>query len=381
VAAPRRARNARILAIATGALMGSYWYAVNIAETGHFFGDQSAQQNVTATLHPRSDIVTALGMAVDTLDLSGSRGKDILIYLLAAAIVVMLLVAQGRPRRRAWSWGLLAGALVASPLLMLGLSEHVGRPSLEHLYDKLGDPRGYLGVGSVAASPTIASDTASWFGPAGFLLVTGAAGALAFGRGRAALPRLGLAFALAPIAWFVLVASTLSYNPFLGRFFIFPVALSAALWGVSLRRNAFASAATALAAVTACLALVHYAEKPSGLRLLDGTSLSVWTMPRWQVQSAHDAALAPVLRFFDDRVATHASIALALSDNDFGYPVFGPHIERHVDVVPSGSNAGEVKADWLYASTERAAEVDSACWKTELQSTEGTIFKRSSSCA
>jgi hypothetical protein len=186
---------------------------------------------------------------------------------------------------------------------------------------------------------------------------------------------------MAPVAWFVLVALTLSYNPFLGRFFIFPVALSAVLWGRLLRRPALASAALALAVITSFLSIVHYSEKPSGLRLLDGSSPSVWTMQRWQVQSQHDPALGPVLRFLDEQVATHASIALALGDNGFGYPAFGPHLERHVDVVSTGSNARDVKTDWLYASTQRASQIDSSCWDVELQSSEGSIFRHSARCA
>jgi hypothetical protein len=52
-----------------------------------------------------------------------------------------------------------------------------------------------------------------------------------------------------------------------GRFFVYPVALSAALWGLVLRRRAFAVAAVALAATTAALTLLHFREKPSGLHL------------------------------------------------------------------------------------------------------------------
>jgi hypothetical protein len=188
--------------------------------------------------------------------------------------------------------------------------------------------------------------------------------------------------ALAPLLWFALVALTLSYNPFLGRFFIFPVALSAVLWGRVLRRPPLAAAVGVLAAVTLALALIHYAEKPSGLRLLDrAPTASVWRMPRWEVQSQHDPALAPVLRFIQENVPTHASIALALSDNGFGYPVFGPHLTRNVPLVAGGSNAREVPAQWLYASRDRSGEVDASCWKVVLESPEGSVFRRSAGCA
>jgi Glycosyltransferase family 87 len=371
LAVPRRARAVRLAAVCAGAVAGAYWYIVNLVETHHFFGDQSAQQNVTATLHPRSDIVTAYGVLVDFLDLSGARGKDILIYLIAAAVVAGAVFAVSRSRRAFAIVGL--GAV---PLLILALAEHVGRPSLVHLSNAVHDPRGYLAAGTPQASPTIASDTASWFGPVGLLCLVGAVVyvILRRPRGVAAL------FAVAPVVWFVLVALTLSYNPFLGRFFIFPVALSAALWGATLARPHVATGLTVLAVVTAGLSLVHYAEKPSGIRLADRTATrSVWNMPRWEVQSQHDPALAPVLQFVDG-IPSHASIALALSDNGFGYPVFGPHLTRNVELVGSGSDARTMHDDWLYASRDRAPQIDASCWQKQLESVEGTIFKRIAGC-
>jgi hypothetical protein len=61
-------------------------------------------------------------------------------------------------------------------------------------------------------------------------------------------------------------------------------------------------------------------------------SPSSWTMERWQVQSLHDPPLAPLLQFFEEDVPSKASVALAFADNGFGYPYFGPHLDRHVFV-------------------------------------------------
>ena len=372
-AQPVRARARRLAAVSAGAIVGCYWYLVNLVDTGHFFGDQSAQQNVTATLHPRSNVVTAYGMLVDTLDLSGARGKDILFYVIAGVVVAAATFAFRRS-----PWALSIAALGALPMLVLVLSEHVGRPSLVHLYNSVHDPRAFLAFDASQSSPTIASDTASWFGPVGLLCVAASVAIVLFAKRR----QPALLFAVAPLGWFVLVALTLSYNPFLGRFFIFPVALSAALWGVALRRPQVAAGVTVLAVVTAALSLVHYNEKPSGLRLLDRTpARSVWSMARWEVQSQHDPALAPVLQFLDQGIASHATVALALSDNGFGYPVFGPHLTRHVVLVPQGSNARDVQAGWLYASRDRAPQIDTSCWHAQLQSSEGSIYKRDADCA
>jgi 4-amino-4-deoxy-L-arabinose transferase-like glycosyltransferase len=381
IAQPRAWRLGRFVGIAAGTLIGSYWYWVNAVETGHLLGDQSAQQAVTAVLQPPENLLTAFGAGVDMVDLSGARGTDIAFYGLGALAVAAGLYAVHR-RRGAWT-ALLGGAIVAAPFPLLLFSEHVGRPGLVHLYDLLGKPNGYLAIGDdVASSPTTASDTVSWFGPVGLLFVIGTlVVALPLIRRRTLTPLAG-PFALAPVVWFVLVALTLSYNPWLGRFFIFPVALSAVLWGRVLRWPTAAWGATVLGAITLVLTLVHYVEKPSGLRLLDRSSAqSVWEMKRWEVQSRHDPPLAPVLQFLDEQIPAHTSIALALSENDFGYPAFGPHLGRRVEVVPEGSNAHDVHTQWLLASSERAPQIDPSCWRPAFRSSEGDVFHRGGNCA
>jgi hypothetical protein len=380
-AGPAR-RAARIIGLALGVLAGSYWYAVNAIETGHLLGDQSAQSHVSAPFHAAENLVTAGGMAVDALDLSGAQGRDILVYAVLALVVAAALKRLRQPG--GWTEGVLAAAVVASPLVLLALSEQIGRPALLRLYHALGDPNGYLAIGDESSSaPTTASDTASWFGPLGFILVIGAAlAAIRFTRRRRSLPLSGAVFAVAPLACFGLLAVTLTYNPWLGRFLMFPVALSAALWGFTLRVRALAWGAVALGATTLFLSLVHYTEKPSGLRLLDRTpAASVWGMSRWQVQSLHDPALGPILQFFDTEVPPRASVGLALSENEFAYPIFGPHLQRRVESIPFGSNARDVHAEWLLATSERVSEIDPSCWRSVFQSAEAVVFRRAENCA
>ena len=378
-----RRRVGHIAGIALGALAGSYWYAVNAHETGNVLGDQSNAGRLTAPFRPPENLVTAYGDLVDWLDLSGAQGKDVLLYLVAAVVVTGALALGRGSLRRNGRRALLAGAIVASPLVLLVLSNDVGRPSLLRLYDLVGRPQAYLAVGDeTSSSPITASDTASWFGPAGLLLVVGAGiGAVLLVR-RRFLPRVALVAGGAPVLWLVLVAVTLTYHPWEGRFFVFPVALSAGVWGLVLRAGPASWAAVALAATTALLSLVHYVEKPSGLRLLDrADKASVWNLARWQVQSQHDAPLGPVLHFLDEDVPRHDSIGLALSANEFGYPAFGPHLDRRVELIPFGSRAGEVRARWLLADPQRAAEIDLACWQTAFRSETGTVFRRVRACS
>src|SRR5262249_25497362 len=128
-----------------------------------------------------------------------------------------------------------AGAIVAGVLVLLPLA-HAGRSVLVHLYDALGKPPGYLAIGDpVTTSPTIASDTASWYGPAGLLLVTGVIVVVTLRFRRRQLSADALVAAYAPAAWLLFVAVTLTYHPWQGRFFVFPLAVPAALWGLGSR--------------------------------------------------------------------------------------------------------------------------------------------------
>jgi hypothetical protein len=361
VAPPRAWRLRRCMAIAAGAVVGSYWYLVNAAETGHPLGDQSNAGTLTAPLHPRENLLTAYGDAVDTLDISGAQGRSLLFYV-AAAVVLALGLALATRR---WRDMLVAGVVVVSPLLLLVASSEVGRPSLIRLYDFLDKPDGYLAVGdTVSSSPRTASDTASWFGPLGFLLVVGVAIAALVLVRRRALGHAGALAASAPVIWFVLVALTLTYHPWQGRFFIAPVALSAGLWGLSLRASALAWSAVALAGVTAFLSLDHFVEKPAD---------SVWHEARWQVQSQHDPEIGPVFRFVE-QVPQHDAIAIALGPNEFSFPLFGPHLERRVELLPSLSTR------WLFADAKRAEQVDTKCWHARLRSERGTVFERAPGC-
>ncbi len=65
----------------------------------------------------------------------------------------------------------------------------------------------------------------------------------------------------------------------------------------------------------------------------------VWGAERWRVYLAPQPETpAEALRFLVT-LPRHDSVALALGYNDLGYPAFGPRFERRVELVPEGSDA------------------------------------------
>jgi hypothetical protein len=367
VAPPRSARTARIAALVAGGAAGAYWYFVNLVRTGHPLGENSDPTGLVALFEPKRNLLGAYARVLDAFDLSGAEGADLYLYVLVGAVVgAILLVAHVRP-----VVALAAGALVAAPLALIPASYLLWRPFAK-LHDVLGEEDdGVLPVAGWERQDS-ASETYSWFGPLGLLLVVAAAVAAVLLVRRRSLPPLALVFAFAPVAWLVFLSLSIDYDPWQGRFFVFPVALSAALWGLVLRVPAVPVAAVAVAGVTAALTLVHFVEKPSGLRLLEGDApASVWTLDRWEAQSILRSEMAPVLRFAEERMPGESALALALRGDDFGYPFFGPRLERSVDLA-----AAESEAEWLVASPEHAAQVETSCREVALETPEGwRIFR------
>jgi hypothetical protein len=372
VATPRSARAGRVVAVVAGGALGSYWYVVNLVRSGKPLGDTPDPTDLVALLEPDRNLLGAYARVLDAFDLPGAEGADLYLYaVVAVGVAVGLLLARRRPRV-----ALVTGALAAAPLLLIPVSYVLWRPFAK-LHDVLGlEPDGLLPVAGWERQDS-ASEVYAWFGPLGLLLVLGVGVvAVALAR-RGVLPALAAVFALAPLAWLVLFSLSIGYDPWQGRFFIFPVALSAALWGLVLRVPAVAIATVAIATTTAVLSLVHFVEKPSGVRLLQGDPPpSVWRMERWEVQSILRAEMTPVLELVEEEIPTDATVALALREDDFGHPAFGRHLERRIELVPN--DGSEVEADWLVASPEHAPEVQRSCWDVELETEDGwTIFRRS----
>lgn len=365
LAAPRRAWMRRTAALAAGAGAGTYWYVVNALHTDEVLGGTPDRGHIE-TFEPAANLLAALARVLDATELPGVHGWGAYAYVLAAIGFATVLLLLARTRRMGTRSALVAGALAFAPLLLLPASYATWRV-LAKLHDVSGAAPGLLPLDRWEPQ-TLASEDQSWYGPVGLLLVVGVgAFALVLVR-RRALPALAAVLAMAPLAWLVLMSATLGYDPWQGRFFAYPVALSAALWGTVLRWPPVAGATAAVTITIAGLTLVQYEQKP----------LTVWpTAARWELQSRQRAEMGPLLRHLDERVEPDATVALALRGNEWGYPAFGPGLERRALLLDAGSSGTDLEADWLLADTDRAGEIDRTCWEVAVATGSGTLFERS----
>jgi hypothetical protein len=339
---PRRRWPALVLVGAAGVVLGSYWYLLNFAKTRHFNGAVAQAAHAAGVGHGNTYSIAGfvahtMRLAIDAVDPSGSIGRDRLLYLVAAGVI---LVIGLRARRRAGAAGvLLAAGLAAVPLAFRPV-EH----ELLHAYQKLWVSLSRHNLAFLGSDKhlTTASPFQSWYGPLGLLLVLACLVLVWLELRRRTLPRVAGVLALAPVVWLVLQAATTFYSLWDGRYVVFAVALAAVLWGLVLPVRPLAWAATGIAVTAMALALVHYDEKPSGLSVLGGAApTSVWDLSRAQVLSRwlHPGE-TEVVAALERRASKGDTIVLAINREDVSYPYFGSRLDRRV-VFLSGETA-----DW-----------------------------------
>ncbi len=228
-ARPRTQRTKRVAALAAGAVLGAFWYVVNIIETGAWDGHVSSEFNVDRS--PAAIVARILRIGIEFIDLSGATGRDRWLYGVAA-LIALFVAAVGflRSRRRtALFAGGIAALIAFIPALLLPF-EHL----LIRAYFKSWDLLGRRDLANLDSGRDITKSASnfSWYGPLGSLLLVTAAvmAIIAVRRGR--LDRLAVACVIAPAYWLVVFAGVLFYQDWVGRFFAFPVALTAATWGL-----------------------------------------------------------------------------------------------------------------------------------------------------
>jgi hypothetical protein len=335
-----RSRATRLAAIgAVAVIVGSTWNLINLAWTGAYEGHVA---NETADV-PFDGFLSLVAMPTRYLlnfaEVPGARGWWIAAYLVPGALVAALFLFRRPANERASPTRALLVALV--PFLAIAAVPAIARIYRVVLFH-LGRPD--LGILGYGRSVFTATPMISYYGPLGLILLLAPILILASRpRARAVI----LALAAAPLLFLFVLTVAIGYGELNGRFFAFAIAFSAVSLSPFLRDRLIRWTVVVLALPTLALALRANIEKPP----------SIWSQPRWQVQTRAgmtDAGEADVIRFAETSIPAGAHIGLALWDTEWSYPFFGPHLQHVVSFVPSTASVPH-DVSWLVVAPRMPA--------------------------
>jgi hypothetical protein len=342
-----------------GLTFGSYWYVINLVETGSADGglaeafDQSPPHDIASTLD------RAWALLVDLLDLPGVtlRHAPLLDVVLSPLLFLVLLIGAGVVALRGRRLEALAVALAAVPVAFAG-------PLLER-WDRV--PRWtWSRVFSPAETGPFdmleGFDTmSSWYGPVLLAVVVGAAPLAVVGVRRHKLRTATLVALASPVLFVPVVASALVYDELRGRFFAFPVALAMAAGGLVLRARPLAWTVGALAVVAMSVSLLAH----------NGT----WHAERWQAYATKrrsDADDVAVFRFLATELPSNATFAVAARRDTYLYPLWDAALRRKIRFLAPD---GVVPADAEFVIVGPNAGVPDCAtgWRKRLASQSGWV--------
>jgi hypothetical protein len=334
------------------AAFGAYIYVLNLADTGKLFGDPVEQNSLRTHLSAFSVVSTALRSLYRFGDLSGLQaladvklGAFLVLLLVPMLALTAAAVARSAasPNTASWAFAVALAAFVPLATVVLALAT---RGLFVPLHLPL-NPPGESANRLAFAVNARANEDNSYFGPLGILLVwpLSIAVCIAWARGRIDR-RIGALAAALPI-YLLLLAGTIRYTLYIGRYFIIPVAAAMPLVAL-LCRSRVLMRATAVVGI-AILVLSHaFSEtKPIGL----AGSTPIWTLSRADAQALTRPLIRSVLERVAAEVPKNAHVGVVLVRTDWSYPFYGPDFGRTVTYLsrpPSEAEAAALHLSWLF---------------------------------
>ena len=302
---------------------------------------------------------------VETLELPAA-GKDVYVY----AIVAGLLLVGGLLLRRRTIAVLAASLLALLPLAVPAL-ERAMHAVYWHGWTFVGYPEATsFGVIRGASS---ASNLESWYGPVGLGLTIASLVLVTRSVRRGTLPWAAAVLAVAPVVTLLGTAVIVGYHAFDGRYVMGGVALGAGTWGVVRTSPAVSAAVTAVAAATVFLALVAFAERPAGIRLLEpARHVSIWTLPRAWSQSIQPE-VSVVIEYLDAHARPGSTIAVTRDKAIYPFAYVGwPSIEHRIAYADTLTEATKRRAAWAVLSARAAC---ASGWRLMRPSTTWVVYR------
>jgi hypothetical protein len=376
VAARRRPLLETGAIVGAGVAAGSFWYVVNLVNTGSLDGHLAREANQVAGRGPVLVTWRAFRLTLNAFELPGASGANV--YLYAACAAGFLVAAGIAYRRRASATRALviASVLIAAVPVLVLVAAHALTAGWHSLWQLAGRSDIADSVPSYSR-PAVSESATTWFGPVGVSLVLIGLSLVMWRQATNRLVRIALA--ASPIVFLIVVAFGLTYDPWRGRFFVFPVALAAATWGAVYRIRALAWTVAGLAVTTAVLVVVQSHGKPPGVRLLDGdASPSVFGKPRWSVETwlRTSDGTRETIRYVQNHVPPQATIGLALRGDDYVFPYFGSSLDRTIRLLRPGMQATR-QLGWIVEAPGREVPRCESSWRTVLTTGGGfTVLRR-----
>ncbi len=361
---------------ASGLAAGSFWFVLNLVETG----DPRGGANFDRGLDPVLERVRL--SFVDLFELSDAEGTGFLasplwgLGALAVASTVGAVLAV-RGRLRAGGVALLVGVLAffAAPLFVTWA--RVADRVLAHARSAVG--LATAGPGTRLPDGFLESPMHSSYGLAFVVLFIGAGVLVVDDVWRRRLPVAALVTLVGVPSAVLLTALALAYDPQRMRYVAFSVALAATVFGTALRVRPLAWTSVALTGATLAVSVAYFVPRPAGLALFSENRKPERTA-RWFVQAESGDGDLEAFRFLADRIPPKATIALDVAPNTYLYPAWDAGLRRTVLFVPGGAPVPE-DAQWLVVGPSRPADenrLGASGWALELSSPGGwRIFSRS----
>jgi hypothetical protein len=384
-----RARRVPVAATwAVGALGGSYWYVAARIHTGAFDGGVADFQNQIPDRAIVPTLARVESFVLSFLDAPGVVRADRWLFPLVAALLVLAALAARRRGQRGRHLAAAAAVVAVAPLAGYVL-HRLASAAFTQTIETLGQPDEADELDRRITS--IADTMRSWYGLA-FLLLAVTTPFLVVRAVRAGrLSGAALFAASAPVIFVPVFAVAVVDDGIRGRFFMLPVALASATFGVALAHRWLAWSAMTIAVLTALLSFVHFDDRPAGIRLLASrTQPSLWGAPRWEALGAHGRRGRDDPRAFralEELVPAATVLAYAVGPDEYLYPAFDARLRRTVRFVdpgarvptdaawamvgPGGSALG-CRESWLRVAVpapgwrlSRRVKQDGACLATE----------------
>jgi hypothetical protein len=300
-------------------------------------------------------------------DANGSMKLADVLVLVFVGIVFAWVAVVARMAEQPAPWWLVGSALIVAILPFAVIRLHW---MLAWLSARAWDADGSTQLGAWFRQQPVQTDSdgaLSWFGPIGAAVLATTAPLTVILVRRGMLRRPALVAGFAPLAVLAIIATTIAYFPYQGRYLVSGVALGATAWGAVARWRPLRYGIATVAIVTGVLCLVNSRGKPSGIELLrNDAPAGVWSMPRWQQQgllrpTEPERDEISTLRYVEENVPLDSTIGIALVGNSFGFPYFGPHLTRRVIVVDEHDTI-PAAITWLVTSPGKAPLGCPAAW-------------------